>query len=47
MNWADANDNFVNGDSYSMMKRVANAGAITLSVVNASGRDRLRWSWGL
>jgi len=35
------------GDSYSMMKRGANAGAITLSVVNASGRDRLRWSWGL
>lgn len=35
------------GDSYSMMKRDMGTGSITLSVVNASGRDRLRWSWGL
>ena len=34
-------------DSYALLKRSTNAGAITLSVVNASGRDRLRWSWDL
>jgi hypothetical protein len=33
------------GDSYSMMKRDTGASSITLSVVNGSGRDRLRWSW--
>ena len=35
------------GDSYSMMKRDTSASPITLSVVNASGRDRLRWAWNL
>lgn len=35
------------GDSYSMMKRSTGSGPITLSVVNQSGRDRLRWSWAL
>lgn len=34
-------------DTYALLKRGSTSGAITLSVVNASGRDRLRWSWGL
>jgi endoglucanase len=35
------------GDSYTLMKRNAGALPITLSVVNSSGRDRLRWAWNL
>lgn len=34
-------------DTYAMMKREANGSTITLSVVNASGFDRLHWAWNL
>jgi endoglucanase len=35
------------GDGYSMTKLAISGTTLTLSVVNASGLDRLRWSWNL
>lgn len=40
--WPGLRDN----DIYAMTTRSAATTAITLSVVNASGRDSLRWGWG-
>ncbi len=34
------------GDSYSITTRAGSGGNITLSVTNASGRDRIRYGWG-
>jgi endoglucanase len=36
-----------NGDGYAMTKLASSGTTLTLSVVNASGLDRLRWAWNL